>query len=71
MSPSLRQAQGLRHGQLEGILEEDVPREPQRCRTSSSVYPGLPALIVFGTGTADSYGRYTIHDKRNVTTLEL
>uniref|UniRef100_A0A8C7BE74 Adhesion G protein-coupled receptor G3 n=1 Tax=Neovison vison TaxID=452646 RepID=A0A8C7BE74_NEOVI len=32
---------------------------------------GLPALIVFGTGTADSYGRYTIHDKRNVTTLEL
>ncbi|XP_004744314.1 adhesion G protein-coupled receptor G3 isoform X1 [Mustela putorius furo] len=37
----------------------------------SSVGWGLPALIVFGTGTADSYGRYTIRDKSNVTTLEL
>ncbi|XP_004395889.1 PREDICTED: probable G-protein coupled receptor 97 [Odobenus rosmarus divergens] len=32
---------------------------------------GLPALIVFGTGSADSYGRYTIRDRRNATTLEL
>ncbi|XP_025745006.1 adhesion G protein-coupled receptor G3 isoform X1 [Callorhinus ursinus] len=32
---------------------------------------GLPALIVFGTGSADSYGLYTIRDKRNATTLEL
>ncbi|XP_034493924.1 adhesion G protein-coupled receptor G3 isoform X2 [Ailuropoda melanoleuca] len=32
---------------------------------------GLPALIVFGTGSAGSYGRYTIRDQRNVTTLEL
>ncbi|XP_045843160.1 adhesion G protein-coupled receptor G3 isoform X3 [Meles meles] len=32
---------------------------------------GLPALIIFGTGSADSYGRYTIRDKRNATTLEL
>ncbi|XP_059009221.1 adhesion G protein-coupled receptor G3 isoform X3 [Mustela lutreola] len=37
----------------------------------SSVGWGLPALIVFGTGTADSYGRYTIRDKSNITTLEL
>lgn len=33
--------------------------------------PGLPALIVFGTGSAGSYGRYAIRDQRNVTTLEL
>uniref|UniRef100_A0A452V8K8 Adhesion G protein-coupled receptor G3 n=1 Tax=Ursus maritimus TaxID=29073 RepID=A0A452V8K8_URSMA len=32
---------------------------------------GLPALIVFGTGSAGSYGRYAIRDQRNVTTLEL
>ncbi|XP_027949949.1 adhesion G protein-coupled receptor G3 isoform X2 [Eumetopias jubatus] len=32
---------------------------------------GLPALIVFGTGSADSYGLYAIRDKSNVTTLEL
>ncbi|XP_007946236.1 adhesion G protein-coupled receptor G3 [Orycteropus afer afer] len=32
---------------------------------------GLPALIVIGTGSANSYGRYTIHDEENRTTLEL
>nr|XP_035973427.1 adhesion G protein-coupled receptor G3 isoform X3 [Halichoerus grypus] len=32
---------------------------------------GLPALIVFGTGSVDSYGRYTIRDKSNATVLEL
>ncbi|XP_046536636.1 adhesion G protein-coupled receptor G3 [Equus quagga] len=32
---------------------------------------GLPALIVFGTGIAKSYGLYTIRDKENTTTLEL
>ncbi|KAB1274214.1 Adhesion G protein-coupled receptor G3 [Camelus dromedarius] len=32
---------------------------------------GLPALIVIGTGSANSYGPYTIRDKENRTTLEL
>ncbi|XP_062968976.1 adhesion G protein-coupled receptor G3 [Cynocephalus volans] len=32
---------------------------------------GLPALIVIGTGSANSYGRYTISDKENRTSLEL
>ncbi|XP_064437275.1 adhesion G protein-coupled receptor G3 isoform X2 [Mirounga angustirostris] len=32
---------------------------------------GLPVLIVFGAGSVDSYGRYTIRDKRNATVLEL
>lgn len=33
--------------------------------------PGLPALMVIGTGSANSYGRYAIRDKKNITTLEL
>uniref|UniRef100_A0A8C0K655 Adhesion G protein-coupled receptor G3 n=1 Tax=Canis lupus dingo TaxID=286419 RepID=A0A8C0K655_CANLU len=32
---------------------------------------GLPALIVIGTGSANSYGRYAIYDKMNGTTLQL
>ncbi|XP_033700984.1 adhesion G-protein coupled receptor G1 isoform X2 [Tursiops truncatus] len=32
---------------------------------------GLPALIVIGTGSANSYGPYAIRDKKNTTTLEL
>ncbi|XP_023386432.1 adhesion G protein-coupled receptor G3 [Pteropus vampyrus] len=32
---------------------------------------GLPALMVIGTGSANSYGRYTIRDKENRTSLEL
>ncbi|XP_036131284.1 adhesion G protein-coupled receptor G3 [Molossus molossus] len=32
---------------------------------------GLPALIVIGTGSANSYGLYTIRDEENRTTLEL
>ncbi|KAM5207103.1 adhesion G protein-coupled receptor G3 [Hipposideros larvatus] len=32
---------------------------------------GLPALMVIGTGTANSYGLYTIRDKDNRTSLEL
>ncbi|XP_073082292.1 adhesion G protein-coupled receptor G3 isoform X3 [Manis javanica] len=32
---------------------------------------GLPALMVIGTGSANSYGRYAIRDKKNITTLEL
>ncbi|XP_027473279.1 adhesion G protein-coupled receptor G3 isoform X2 [Zalophus californianus] len=32
---------------------------------------GLPALIVFGTGSAGSYGLYAIRDESDVTTLEL
>ncbi|CAN0019452.1 unnamed protein product [Rangifer tarandus platyrhynchus] len=31
----------------------------------------LPALIVIGTGIANSYGPYSIRDEKNVTTLEL
>lgn len=30
-APSLRQAQGSRGGQLEGVLEADILREPQQC----------------------------------------
>ena len=33
--------------------------------------PVLPALIVIGTGIANSYGPYSIRDEKNVTTLEL
>ncbi|XP_047647870.1 adhesion G protein-coupled receptor G3 isoform X2 [Phacochoerus africanus] len=32
---------------------------------------GLPALIVIGTGSANSYGRYAILNKENITVLEL
>ncbi|XP_023582546.1 adhesion G protein-coupled receptor G3 [Trichechus manatus latirostris] len=32
---------------------------------------GLPALMVIGTGSTNSYGRYTIQDEENRTTLEL
>ncbi|XP_027627653.1 adhesion G protein-coupled receptor G3 isoform X4 [Tupaia chinensis] len=32
---------------------------------------GLPALMVIGTGSANSYGHYTIRDKENRTSLEL
>ncbi|XP_023065814.1 adhesion G protein-coupled receptor G3 isoform X2 [Piliocolobus tephrosceles] len=32
---------------------------------------GLPALIVIGTGSANSYGLYTIRDRENRTSLEL
>ncbi|XP_045389584.1 adhesion G protein-coupled receptor G3 [Lemur catta] len=32
---------------------------------------GLPALIVIGTGSANSYGLYAIHDRENRTSLEL
>ncbi|XP_012868259.1 PREDICTED: probable G-protein coupled receptor 97 [Dipodomys ordii] len=32
---------------------------------------GLPALVVLGTGSANSYGLYTIRDQENRTTLEL
>ncbi|XP_006863685.1 PREDICTED: probable G-protein coupled receptor 97 [Chrysochloris asiatica] len=32
---------------------------------------GLPALVVICTGSANSYGRYRIHDEDNRTTLEL
>ncbi|XP_049720450.1 adhesion G protein-coupled receptor G3 isoform X1 [Elephas maximus indicus] len=32
---------------------------------------GLPALVVIGTGSTNSYGRYTIQDKENRTMLEL
>ncbi|KAL2762370.1 adhesion G protein-coupled receptor G3 isoform 2 [Daubentonia madagascariensis] len=32
---------------------------------------GLPALIVIGTGSANSYGLYAIHDQENRTSLEL
>ncbi|XP_054426253.1 adhesion G protein-coupled receptor G3 [Pteronotus mesoamericanus] len=32
---------------------------------------GLPALMVIGTGTANSYGLYTIQDQEGRTTLEL
>ncbi|XP_039088570.1 adhesion G protein-coupled receptor G3 isoform X4 [Hyaena hyaena] len=32
---------------------------------------GLPALIVIGTGSANSYGHYAIRDKKNMVTLEL
>uniref|UniRef100_A0A8C3YK22 Adhesion G protein-coupled receptor G3 n=1 Tax=Catagonus wagneri TaxID=51154 RepID=A0A8C3YK22_9CETA len=32
---------------------------------------GLPALIVIGTGSANSYGPYAIRNKENVTVLEL
>lgn len=31
----------------------------------------LPALIVIGTGIANSYGPYCIRDEKNVITLEL
>ncbi|KAM9757041.1 adhesion G protein-coupled receptor G3 isoform 2-T2 [Dama dama] len=31
----------------------------------------LPALIVIGTGIANSYGPYSIRDEKNITTLEL
>ncbi|OWK16564.1 hypothetical protein Celaphus_00004169 [Cervus elaphus hippelaphus] len=31
----------------------------------------LPALVVIGTGIANSYGPYSIRDEKNVTTLEL
>lgn len=33
--------------------------------------PGLPALMVIGTGSANSYGLYTIRDRENRTSLEL
>uniref|UniRef100_A0A673V073 Dynein regulatory complex subunit 7 n=1 Tax=Suricata suricatta TaxID=37032 RepID=A0A673V073_SURSU len=32
---------------------------------------GLPALIVIGTGSANSYGHYAIRDKKDMVTLEL
>ncbi|XP_022411559.1 adhesion G protein-coupled receptor G3-like isoform X1 [Delphinapterus leucas] len=32
---------------------------------------GLPALIVIGAGSANSYGPYAIRDKKNTATLEL
>uniref|UniRef100_A0A8C8ZVW9 Adhesion G protein-coupled receptor G3 n=1 Tax=Prolemur simus TaxID=1328070 RepID=A0A8C8ZVW9_PROSS len=32
---------------------------------------GLPALMVIGTGSANSYGLYAIHDQENRTSLEL
>ncbi|KAL0621631.1 Adhesion G protein-coupled receptor G3, partial [Plecturocebus cupreus] len=32
---------------------------------------GLPALMVIGTGSANSYGLYTIRDRENRTSLEL
>ncbi|KAM4833734.1 adhesion G protein-coupled receptor G3 [Thomomys bottae] len=32
---------------------------------------GLPALVVIGTGSANSYGLYTIRDQENRTSLEL
>ncbi|XP_064130051.1 adhesion G protein-coupled receptor G3 isoform X3 [Loxodonta africana] len=32
---------------------------------------GLPALVVIGTGSTNSYGRYTIQNEENRTTLEL
>lgn len=34
-------------------------------------HPGLPALMVIGTRSANSYGYYAIHDKENRTSLEL
>ncbi|KAK2085135.1 Adhesion G protein-coupled receptor G3 [Saguinus oedipus] len=33
--------------------------------------PGLPALMIIGTGSANSYGLYTIRDRENRTSLEL
>lgn len=33
--------------------------------------PGLPALIVIGAGSANSYGPYAIRDEKNTATLEL
>lgn len=33
--------------------------------------PGLPALIVIGTGSANSYGPYAIRNKENIIVLEL
>ena len=32
---------------------------------------GLPALIVIGTGSANSYGPYAIRNKENIIVLEL
>lgn len=34
-------------------------------------HPGLPALMVIGTGSANSYGHYIIHNQENRTSLEL
>lgn len=47
-----------------------MPGEPQQ-RHASPPRPGLPALMVIGTGIANSYGLYTIRDKENRTSLEL
>lgn len=69
-APSLRQIQGLQDGQLEGALERGMSQESQQCHASSS-HPGLPALMVIGTGSAKSYGNYTIRDQEGRTTLEL
>lgn len=55
---------------MDGVLEEDMPGEPQQ-RHASPPRPGLPALMVIGTGIANSYGLYTIRDKENRTSLEL
>ena len=33
--------------------------------------PGLPALIVIGTCSANSYGPYAIRNKENIVELEL
>lgn len=60
----------MRDGQLDGVLKEDMPGEPQQ-RHASPPHPGLPALMVIGTGIANSYGLYTIRDKENRTSLEL
>lgn len=57
-------------GWAAGAGGEDMPPESQQCHASFP-HPGLPALIVIGTGSANSYGLYTIQDKENRTTLEL
>lgn len=49
---------------------EDKDRAPMMPGLLSSV-PGLPALVVIGTASANSYGRYFINDQDMRVTLEL
>jgi hypothetical protein len=61
---------GLGDGQLEGVREACV-KGPLAMPHVLPSCPGLPALMVIGTGSANSYGLYTIRDQENRTSLEL
>lgn len=60
--------------ELEGWAASGVWRRTGGSSPSDAIpppSPGLPALMVIGTRSANSYGYYAIHDKENRTSLEM